>query len=91
MYLRTNIVKCPKRIGNSLNVCPWSSHLYLAIEKKLAAVICIENPLRKEAELVVRTLKSAGIKKVVMIGDGINASPALSAADVGIAISKERK
>ena len=109
------------------------SHLYLALEGKLAAVICIEDPLRKEAKKVVRDLKKAGLKKVVMmtgdsertakaiaakvgvdeyyaevlpedkakfvekekamghkvvmIGDGINDSLALSSADVGIAIS----
>ena len=109
------------------------SHLYLAIEHKLAAVICIEDPLREEAAKMVKSLKAAGItkvvmmtgdsertaaaiakrvgvdeyyaevlpedkanfvekekaegRKVIMIGDGINDSPALSAADAGIAIS----
>ena len=112
---------------------PEYSHLYLAIEHKLAAVICIEDPLREEAAEMVKSLKAAGITKVVMmtgdsertaaaiakrvgvdeyyaevlpedkanfvekeksegrivlmIGDGINDSPALSAADAGIAIS----
>ena len=110
------------------------SHLYLAIEGVLAAVICIEDPLRPEAAEIVRQLKKAGLKKIVMmtgdsertakaiakkvgvdeyyaevlpedkanfvekekaegrkvimIGDGINDSSALSAADVGIAISE---
>lgn len=43
------------------------SHLYLAIEGKLAAVICIEDPLREEAKDTIAALKKAGFRKIVMM------------------------
>ena len=109
------------------------SHLYLCIDGELAAVICIHDPLRREAKDAVKELHESGFTNVVMmtgdnrrtaesvaaevgvdavyaevlpedkaafirqekekghtvimVGDGVNDSPALSEADAGIAIS----
>ena len=60
------------------------SHLYMAIEGKLAAVICIEDPLREEAVEVIRELRKAGLSKIVMMtGDSERTAKAI-AKELGI-------
>ena len=56
------------------------SHLYMAIEGELAAVICIEDPLREEAADVIRDLReSSGIPKIVMMtGDSERTATAIA-------------
>ena len=55
------------------------SHLYMAIEGKLAAVICIEDPLREEAVEVIRELRKAGLSKIVMMtGDSERTAKAIA-------------
>ena len=55
------------------------SHLYLAKDKKLIAVICISDPLRSEAVDVIKELKNLGIKKTVMLtGDNYKTAKAIA-------------
>ena len=60
------------------------SHLYLAIEKELAAVICIEDPLREEAADVIEILRESGISKIVMMTGDSEHTAAAIARRVGV-------
>lgn len=63
---------------------PEYSHLYLAIGGRLAAVICIEDPLRPESTQVIKELRKLGISKIVMMtGDSDRTAKAI-AAKVGV-------
>lgn len=60
------------------------SHLYMAIDGQLAAVICIIDPLREEAPEVIEGLKKAGISKVVMMTGDSERTAASIARKVGV-------
>ena len=69
----------PEKMGTFNSLPPEYSHLYMAINNRLAAVICIEDPLREEASAVIRSLKMAGIGKVVMMtGDSDRTAKAIA-------------
>ena len=56
----------------------------MAIEHKLAGVICIEDPLREEAKDVIKALKEAGISKVVMMTGDSERTARVIAEKVGV-------
>lgn len=59
-------------------------HLYLAMNGKLAAVICISDPLLPEATAVVKALRSLGLQRIVMLTGNSEHTAAAIAAQVGV-------
>lgn len=60
------------------------SHLYLAIDGVLVAVIAITDPIREEAPQVVSMLRKCGLSKIVMMTGDSERTAEVVAAKVGV-------
>ena len=69
MVRKNSLIICRKNI----RICIWR------LKEKLAAVICIEDPLREEAAEVIKELREAGLSKIVMMtGDSERTAKAIA-------------